>query len=115
MPPVDAEIRHSDTSQGADLYSRSWQNGSTALHHAAYQGHVTATRVLGGAMGPRGINAPDCRGGSALHDAAFTGQAEAVAALLELGADPTLLNYVCRTPRDYAKDNQLHRVLLVRQ
>jgi len=73
------------------------QNGTTALHLAALEGHTEALQALlkhGADTTAKGYN-----GNTALHYAALGGRTEALQALLEHGADTTPTDNAMRQPR----------------
>lgn len=78
------------------------------LHMAAERGHGNLVRLLA-RRGAR-VDLPDMYGQTALIMAALYDQAEAVRALLEAGADPTLRDRSRRTALDYALDWMHHDI-----
>ena len=66
-------------------------SGRTALHKAAFWGHIeTINWLIGDVRLP--LNSLDYNGDTALHDAARFGHLDVCHALLKAGADPTIVN-----------------------
>lgn len=63
-------------------------NGATCVHHAAFNGHVAALKLLF-KFGAK-VDTLDSDGCSPLHNAAFNGQTNAIRLLVESGANPNL-------------------------
>lgn len=79
---------------------------NTALYWAAHAGHVTCIIPLLQCSNID-LNVQNKIGDSALHAAAWKGRAEAVAILLEHGADVMLTNCEGKTAMDIANDPQV--------
>ena len=83
----------------------------TGLHAAAYKGDAEAIRKAG----KTGVNARDAYGRTPLHVATFARRREAIRALVEAGADLSLLEndrYDCVTIAAVADDEETLRTLL---
>merc|ERR1719199_1565750 len=75
----------------ADVHEREADSGRTALHKAAFWGHIeTVTYLLD--VCKLDPNVQDFNGDTALHDAARFGHFPVVNKLLAAGADPTIRN-----------------------
>ena len=80
---------------------------SSPRMRAAQTGRPAAVRVLAGL----GFDVNALRRTSALHEAAWRGNLELVTSLLDLGADPGLLDTAFHaTPLGWARHNQQHEV-----
>lgn len=78
------------------------KSNRTALHKACFGGHEEAARTLI-ELGRVNINAVDFNGDSALHDAARFGNEKVIDALMNAGADVSIVNKDGRTAADIAK------------
>lgn len=86
------------------------KSGSTALHWAAYGGHIDCVIQLLNV--PRiSINVQNKLGDTALHNAAWKGRADIVDALLQKGADKTLKNNEKSTPYNLARSPEVAKLL----
>ncbi|KAL2085161.1 hypothetical protein ACEWY4_018481 [Coilia grayii] len=72
--------------------------GATALHHATSGRSLEAIRLLASATGPEGLNVCDYQGSTPLHWAVERQAEDSCALLLELGADPNILNAALMSP-----------------
>lgn len=94
----------------ADVHQVEPTSGRTALHKAAFWGHVEMVRYLVNEL-KLNVHARDNYGDTALHDASKFGHAEVVKILLEAGADPTRKNNAGLSPialaREYDKPDVL--------
>ncbi|XP_036375405.1 transient receptor potential cation channel subfamily A member 1-like [Megalops cyprinoides] len=90
-------------------------SGATPLHYAAAGGSQRAIGVIAKAIAPEDLNARDEQGNTPLHWAVEKKQAESCSALLDLGADPNVLNHACMAPLHLAislQHNALVELLL---
>jgi ankyrin repeat protein len=113
-PSVDKDFRdlamHGSVERMQELLQASDVNvnstealsGRTALHKAAYFGHVHVIEFL---LDQEGIlvNVQDADGDAALHDAARFGHVDVVEALMRKGADKTLINKEGKAALDLAQ------------
>ncbi|XP_040375778.1 protein VAPYRIN-like [Oryza brachyantha] len=77
------------------------------LHAAAARGDTAEVRRLG----PDALGARDREGRTALHVAAAAGEAEAAAALVDMGADAAATDARGRTPLDVAREKSYQEVV----
>ena len=75
----------------ADVHAQEERSGRTALHKAAFWGHVHVIAYLVDDC-DLDVNVTDYNGDTALHDAARFGHEEICEFLLNAGADPTIKN-----------------------
>lgn len=78
--------------KGADPNSVEATSGRTALHKAAFWGHIDTVKFLVNGCQVKTVNPRDYNGDTPLHDAARFGHLEVVQALLSAGAHPALTN-----------------------
>jgi len=84
---------------GANPGSAESATGRTALHKAAYWGHIGTVNYLI-STGKVNVNAVDCNGDLALHDASRFKHTACIEALAAVTADPNLKNKAGQTPTD---------------
>ena len=85
------------------------QDGSTALHYAAYSGHE---EVVGRLIDMNAnVDAVDKSGNTALHDAAFQGHKAVVDQLLGSGANRRALNQDGCSALDLARGTAINSLL----
>uniref|UniRef100_A0AAY5EHK1 Transient receptor potential cation channel, subfamily A, member 1a n=1 Tax=Electrophorus electricus TaxID=8005 RepID=A0AAY5EHK1_ELEEL len=87
------------------------ESGATPLHYAASRGHPCAIKLIVQVVGLHELNATDEEGNTPLHWAVQKGQRGSCAALLDLGADPNILNKSLLSPLHLAvslRHNDLH-------
>uniref|UniRef100_A0A8C6NUK1 Transient receptor potential cation channel, subfamily A, member 1b n=1 Tax=Nothobranchius furzeri TaxID=105023 RepID=A0A8C6NUK1_NOTFU len=72
--------------------------GASPLHHAAAGGHVTLIQFISSVIDAQALNSCDDRGNVALHWAVERNMADSCRALLDLGADPNILNTALLSP-----------------
>lgn len=77
---------------GADPNSTESSSGRTALHKAAFWGHIDAINFLVDECKVKTVNSTDYNGDIPLHDAARFGHLDVVQALLSAGSNPALTN-----------------------
>uniref|UniRef100_A0A8C7YPN5 Transient receptor potential cation channel, subfamily A, member 1b n=1 Tax=Oryzias sinensis TaxID=183150 RepID=A0A8C7YPN5_9TELE len=88
---------------------------SSPLHHAAAGGHVTLIQFIITVLDPRELNSSDDQGNVPLHWAVERNKPESCRALLDLGADPNVLNTALLSPLHLAvslRQNDLMKLLL---
>ncbi|TNM96262.1 hypothetical protein fugu_015923 [Takifugu bimaculatus] len=91
------------------------ETGATPLHHAAAGGYITLIQFITALVDPEEINSCDDQGNVPLHCAVEKNKAESCRALLDLGADPNILNVALLAPLHLAvslKHNNLVELLL---
>uniref|UniRef100_A0A7N8WR30 Transient receptor potential cation channel, subfamily A, member 1b n=1 Tax=Mastacembelus armatus TaxID=205130 RepID=A0A7N8WR30_9TELE len=72
--------------------------GASPLHHAAAGGHVTLIQFITTVIDSQVLNSCDEQGNVPLHWAVESNKAESCRALLDLGADPNILNMALLSP-----------------
>ncbi|XP_051542893.1 transient receptor potential cation channel subfamily A member 1-like [Myxocyprinus asiaticus] len=80
-----------------DLSSRD-ENGANPLHYASAGGNLDIIRLIVSIVGPEELNVQDEQGRTTLHWAVEQNQGQSCALLLELGANPNLLNSALMAP-----------------
>ncbi len=85
----------------ADVHELEATSQRSALHKAAFWGHVDATRYLLDECKAR-VNGQDNNGDTAAHDAARFGHAPILAMLIKAGADLSIRNKQGQTVKDVA-------------
>ncbi|KAK9953442.1 hypothetical protein ABG768_017434 [Culter alburnus] len=68
------------------------ENGASPLHYASAGGNVDMIRLIVSTVGPEELNVQDEQGRTSLHWAVEKDQQQSCELLLELGADPNILN-----------------------
>jgi ankyrin repeat protein len=89
---------------GVEINSVEPHSDRTAMHKAAIFGHVHVIEYLV-EMKCGCINAQDVEGDTPLHDAAKYGHVKVVQALLQAGADKSIVNHERKLAADLAKAN----------
>ncbi|XP_012671527.2 transient receptor potential cation channel subfamily A member 1b [Clupea harengus] len=74
------------------------ETGATLFHHATSGGSLEVIRLLVSATGPEGLNPRDEQGSTPLHWAVEKHKEGSCALLLDLGADPNILNTALMSP-----------------
>ncbi|XP_054620938.1 transient receptor potential cation channel subfamily A member 1b [Dunckerocampus dactyliophorus] len=74
------------------------ESGASPVHHAAAGGHVGLIHFISAVMGLHALNSRDDHGNVPLHLAVDKNQAESCRALLDLKADPNILNKALLSP-----------------
>ncbi|XP_037549697.1 transient receptor potential cation channel subfamily A member 1b [Nematolebias whitei] len=72
--------------------------GASPLHHAAAGGHVTLIQFISSVVDPQEMNSCDDHGNVPLHWAVDRNKVESCRILLDLGADPNILNMALLSP-----------------
>ncbi|XP_047424377.1 transient receptor potential cation channel subfamily A member 1b [Mugil cephalus] len=72
--------------------------GASLLHHAAAGGHVTLIQFITTVLDSEELNSCDEQGNVPLHWAVERNKAESLRALMDLGADPNILNTALLSP-----------------
>ncbi|XP_071780098.2 transient receptor potential cation channel subfamily A member 1b isoform X1 [Centroberyx gerrardi] len=80
------------------VLSESDESGASPLHHAAAGGHVTLIHFITTVIPSEEVNSCDGQGSVPLHWAVERNQTESCRALLDLGADPNILNMALLSP-----------------
>ncbi|XP_073344802.1 transient receptor potential cation channel subfamily A member 1-like [Pagrus major] len=81
-----------------EVLSEKDECGASPLHHAAAGGYITLIQFITTVKEPQGLNCCDEQGNGPLHWAVENNKAESCRALLDLGADPNLLNTALMSP-----------------
>uniref|UniRef100_A0A8C7YS93 Transient receptor potential cation channel, subfamily A, member 1b n=1 Tax=Oryzias sinensis TaxID=183150 RepID=A0A8C7YS93_9TELE len=96
-----------------EVLSEKDECGASPLHHAAAGGHVTLIQFIITVLDPRELNSSDDQGNVPLHWAVERNKPESCRALLDLGADPNVLNTALLSPLHLAvslRQNDLMKV-----
>ncbi|CAM4721838.1 unnamed protein product [Leuciscus chuanchicus] len=91
------------------------ENGASLLHYASAGGNLDIIRLIVSTVGPEELNVQDEQGRTSLHWAVEKDQQQSCELLLELGADPNILNSALIGPLHLAvtkRYNHLVEVLL---
>uniref|UniRef100_A0A667Z8R2 Transient receptor potential cation channel, subfamily A, member 1b n=1 Tax=Myripristis murdjan TaxID=586833 RepID=A0A667Z8R2_9TELE len=81
-----------------EVLSERDESGASPLHHAAAGGHVTFIQFITTFIDSEGVNSCDWQGSVPLHWAVERNQAESCRALMDLGANPNILNMALMSP-----------------
>ncbi|XP_071393309.1 transient receptor potential cation channel subfamily A member 1-like isoform X2 [Centroberyx affinis] len=81
-----------------EVLSERDESGASPLHHAAAGGHVALIHFITTVIPSEEVNSCDGQGSVPLHWAVERNQAESCRALLDLGADPNILNMALLSP-----------------
>lgn len=81
-----------------EVLSEKDECGAVPLHHAAAGGHVTLIQFINTVIDSQALNGRDDQGNVPLHWAVETNKMESCRALLDLGADPNVLNTALLSP-----------------
>uniref|UniRef100_A0A8C5I1M0 Ion transport domain-containing protein n=1 Tax=Gouania willdenowi TaxID=441366 RepID=A0A8C5I1M0_GOUWI len=90
-------------------------SGASPLHHAARGGHISLIQFISSVVNSQELNSCDEQGNVPLHWAVEKNRVESCKALLDLGADPNVLNTVLLSPLHMAinlQHNNLVALLL---
>ncbi|XP_051970094.1 transient receptor potential cation channel subfamily A member 1-like isoform X1 [Xyrauchen texanus] len=81
------------------------ENGASPLHYASAGGNLDIIRLIVSIVGPEELNVQDEQGRTALHWVVEKNQVQSCVLLLELGADPNILNSALMAPMHLAITN----------
>lgn len=98
-----------------EVLSEKDENGASPLHHAAAGGYTTLIQFIMAVVDPEVLNSCDEQGNVPLHWAVEKNSAESCRSLLDLGADPNVLNKALMSPLHLAvslEHNHLVELLL---
>ncbi|XP_041823420.1 transient receptor potential cation channel subfamily A member 1b [Melanotaenia boesemani] len=95
-----------------EVLSEKDECGASPLHHAAAGGHANLIQFITAVLGPEVLNSCDEQGNVPLHWAVERNKADSCRALLDLGADPNILNTALLSPLHLAI-NLRHNSLVV--
>uniref|UniRef100_A0A673AM39 Ion transport domain-containing protein n=1 Tax=Sphaeramia orbicularis TaxID=375764 RepID=A0A673AM39_9TELE len=96
-----------------EVLSEKDECGASPLHHAAAGGHVTLIQFITTVIDSQELNSCDEHGNAPLHWAVERNKAESCRALMDLGADPNILNTALMSPLHLAVShghNSLNRL-----
>ncbi|XP_016301543.1 transient receptor potential cation channel subfamily A member 1-like [Sinocyclocheilus anshuiensis] len=89
------------------------ENGASPLHYASAGGHLDIIRLIVSVVGPEELNVQDEQGRTPLHWAVEQDQLHSCALLLELGADPNILNSTMMGPLHLAVTKRYNHLVEV--
>ncbi|XP_059390620.1 transient receptor potential cation channel subfamily A member 1-like [Carassius carassius] len=89
------------------------ENGASPLHYASAGGHLDIIRLIVSVVGPEELNVQDEQGRTPLHWAVEQDQLHGCALLLELGADPNILNSAMMGPLHLAVTKRYNHLVEV--
>uniref|UniRef100_A0A9J8AB71 Transient receptor potential cation channel, subfamily A, member 1b n=1 Tax=Cyprinus carpio carpio TaxID=630221 RepID=A0A9J8AB71_CYPCA len=89
------------------------ENGASPLHYASAGGHLDIIRLIVSVVGPEELNVQDEQGRTPLHWAVEQDQLHSCALLLELGADPNILNSAMMGPLHLAVTKKYNHLVLL--
>ncbi|XP_035510152.1 transient receptor potential cation channel subfamily A member 1b [Morone saxatilis] len=98
-----------------EVLSEKDECGASPLHHAAAGGYITLIQFITTVIDSQELNSSDEQGNAPLHWAVERNQAESCRALLDLGANPNILNMALMSPLHLAVNhghNNLVELLL---
>uniref|UniRef100_A0A8D3DX68 Transient receptor potential cation channel, subfamily A, member 1b n=1 Tax=Scophthalmus maximus TaxID=52904 RepID=A0A8D3DX68_SCOMX len=87
--------------------------GASPLHHAAAGGHVTVIQFITAVTDTQELNSCDEQGSVPLHWAVESNKAESCSALMDLGANPNILNMALLSPLHLAVNRGHNNLLLL--
>uniref|UniRef100_A0A8C2BQ42 Transient receptor potential cation channel, subfamily A, member 1b n=1 Tax=Cyprinus carpio TaxID=7962 RepID=A0A8C2BQ42_CYPCA len=88
------------------------ENGASPLHYASAGGNVDIIRLIVSVVGPEELNVQDEQGRTPLHWAVEQNQQQSCVLLLELGADPNILNNAMMGPLHLAVTKRYNHLVL---
>uniref|UniRef100_A0A672KVN7 Transient receptor potential cation channel subfamily A member 1-like n=1 Tax=Sinocyclocheilus grahami TaxID=75366 RepID=A0A672KVN7_SINGR len=88
------------------------ENGASPLHYASAGGHLDIIRLIVSVVRPEELNVQDEQGRTPLHWAVEQDQPHSCALLLELGADPNILNSAMMGPLHLAVTKRYNHLVL---
>uniref|UniRef100_A0A667ZTY5 Transient receptor potential cation channel, subfamily A, member 1b n=1 Tax=Myripristis murdjan TaxID=586833 RepID=A0A667ZTY5_9TELE len=94
----DLALLESLVRKNPEVLSERDESGASPLHHAAAGGHVTFIQFITTFIDSEGVNSCDWQGSVPLHWAVERNQAESCRALMDLGANPNILNMALMSP-----------------
>ncbi|XP_053715593.1 transient receptor potential cation channel subfamily A member 1b [Synchiropus splendidus] len=94
----DLALLESLVRRNTEVLSEKDECGASPLHHAAAGGHVTLIQFIISATESQQLNSCDDQGNVPLHWAVERNEAASCRALLDLGADPNILNKALLSP-----------------
>ncbi|XP_016142138.1 transient receptor potential cation channel subfamily A member 1-like [Sinocyclocheilus grahami] len=89
------------------------ENGASPLHYASAGGHLDIIRLIVSVVRPEELNVQDEQGRTPLHWAVEQDQPHSCALLLELGADPNILNSAMMGPLHLAVTKRYNHLVEV--
>uniref|UniRef100_A0A9J7ZVF2 Transient receptor potential cation channel, subfamily A, member 1b n=1 Tax=Cyprinus carpio carpio TaxID=630221 RepID=A0A9J7ZVF2_CYPCA len=89
------------------------ENGASPLHYASAGGNVDIIRLIVSVVGPEELNVQDEQGRTPLHWAVEQNQQQSCVLLLELGADPNILNNAMMGPLHLAVTKRYNHLVEV--
>ncbi|KAM4606588.1 transient receptor potential cation channel subfamily A member 1b [Polymixia lowei] len=111
----DLGLLESLVRKNPEVLSERDESGASPLHHASGGGHVTLIQFITTFIDSEDVNSCDEQGSVPLHWAVMRNQAESCRVLLDLGADPNILNMALMSPLHLAIShghNDLVKLLL---
>uniref|UniRef100_A0A672JFM9 Transient receptor potential cation channel, subfamily A, member 1b n=1 Tax=Salarias fasciatus TaxID=181472 RepID=A0A672JFM9_SALFA len=96
-----------------EVLSEKDECGAIPLHHAAAGGHVTLIQFINTVIDSQALNSCDDQGNVPLHWAVERNKAESCRALLDLGANPNVLNLALLSPLHLAINLRHNGLLLL--
>ncbi|XP_061522352.1 transient receptor potential cation channel subfamily A member 1b [Phycodurus eques] len=94
----DQALLENLVSNSPEVLSGKDEFGAGPVHHAAAGGHVALIQYISSVLGPEALNSCDERGEVPLHWAVDKNREESCSVLLDLGADPNVLNAAVLSP-----------------
>jgi hypothetical protein len=99
-----------ELSKKCDVHQLEKSSGRSALHKAAFWGHLDTVKFLSGEL-KMNVNQQDYAGDTAAHDAARFGHLEVIKVLIENGSNLALKNEEGKTVLDTAVQYEKHEVV----